>query len=1037
MSDFFADDPRRPGGPGGAGGPGRPGRPGGPGGGGPRGPRPGGGVATRQPRSRALLITGAVLVALFLLFSGLSTFWTERLWYRSIDFGGVFTTMILTRVVLFIVFGLLMALVVGANMYLAHRFRPVFRPASLEQTSLDRYREAITPMRKLLLVGVSLLLGAFAGASASGAWRDYLMWRNGGSFGENDPYFSRDIGWFVFDLPWWHYVVDFGMALAVVALVASALVHYLYGGIRLQGAIDKFSGAAAVQVSVLLGIFVLLKAVDYWLDRFDLLTDASGLQTGMTYTANNAVLPAKNILIGIAAICAVLFFVNVWRRTWMLPTVGTALLVISAILLGMVWPGLVQQLQVNPTEADKEEPYIQENIEATRTAFGVEDSEVEAYSAEPELEDQQLANDTINSPGIRLLDPQVVQQTFEQRQQVRGYYSVAPDGVLDVDNYEINGEERDLVLGVRELNQAGISEGSQNWANLHTVYTHGYGVIAAYGNQRPADNDAVLTGQEPAWAEIDIPPRGQLTELTEDGYQGRIYFGENSPTYSIVGKPSEGADDIELDLPGSGGEEQAEQTNTYDGEDGVGVGNLFHKLLYAVKFGEPNIVLSERVHDNSKILYDRDPARRVEKVAPWLTVDSDPFPAVVDGRVVWLLDGYTLSDRYPMSEKESFEEMTDDALADDNPFQTLPTDEINYVRNAVKATVDAYDGTVTLYEWDTEDPLLQAWKEAFPDTVTDRSEIPDGLMDHMRYPEDLFKVQRYQLGRYHVEDASDFYEANDAWEVPVDPNDQSSLQPPYRLSVPSPDEEDIFSLTSIYTPVNRENLAAFVSVDGEASKDNYGTIRIKRLPSTSQIPGPGQIANQIQSDQAVTQALLPYNRETNTQVVNGNLLTLPVGGGLLYVQPLYSVRTSGEGNFPVLRFVAVSFGDEVGVGRTLGEAVYDVLDLEGTPSDLDSATSPRPGAGDPAPEDGEGDQDGGQQATVESLLAEADEKFAEADQALQDGDTVAWATAIEEARALVSEAIELSGGGPTGAEDEEGGDGGDGAGDGGGGDGDG
>jgi hypothetical protein len=762
---------------------------------------------------------------------------------------------------------------------------------------------------------------------------------------------------------------------------------------------------------------VLAKAVDYWLDRYDLVHQGGALITGMTYTRDNAVLPAKNILAGIALICAVLFFVNVWRRTWTLPTVGLALLVVSAVLLGMIWPGVVQQFQVSPTEADKEEPYIAKNIDATRAAYDIEAAEVEAYDGEPDLPDRQLATAAIDSPGIRLVDPQVVQQTFEQRQQVRGYYTVAP--VLDVDNYAINGEERDVVLAVRELNQAGISSGSQNWANLHTVYTHGYGVIAAYGNQRPADNETVLTGQEPAWAEIDIPPRGQLTELTEGGYEPRIYFGENSPTYSIVGKPSEGSRDIELDLPGGDGNGTSDTTNTYDGADGVEVGSFFNKLLYAVKFGEPNLVLSGRVHENSKILYDRDPARRVEKVAPWLTVDGDPFPAVVDGRVVWLLDGYTVTDKYPLSQRESFEEMTDDSLNDAPGFQTLPTDEINYMRNAVKATVDAYSGEVTLYEWDEDDPILQAWTKAFPGTVEPREDIPDSLLEHMRYPEDMFKVQRYQLAQYHVTDAADFYEANDRWQVPTDPNNPTSLQPPYRLSVPSEDERDTFSLTSVYTPVNRENLAAFVSVDAEAAEDGYGTIRIKRLGSSSQIPGPGQIANQIQSDQAVTDVLLPYSRETNTRVVNGNLLTLPVGGGLLYVQPLYSLRTSGEGNFPVLRFIAVSFGEEVGVGRTLGEAIYDVLGLFGTPSDSPGGGGQTDGG---SGDGGEGESTGSVQEQIRDLLDAADQAFADADEAQRNGDLVEWARLMEEARSLIDEAIGLAA--ETQAESDDGSEGG-------------
>ena len=952
-------------------------------------------------RARALLITAGIIVVGFLALRGLSSFWTERMWFSSEGYATVFSRLVWTRIGLFVVCGTLMAVGVGVNMLLAFRLRPMFRPATAEQTSLDRYREVVTPIRGRLLLGVALLVGAFAGSSGAGQWRTFMLWRNGVPFDETDPFFHRDLGFYIFDLPWWHFVVGLTMAVAIVSLIAASFVHYLYGGIRLEASRDRISGAAAAQLSMLLGVFMVAKAADYWLDRFDVVTGSGGLIDGVTYTDDHALVPAKNILLGISVICALLLFLNVWRRTWMLPSVGMGLFVLSAILLGVIWPALVQQFQVDPTEADKEASYIAWNIEATRAAYDIADAEVEQYSGESQLDSRQLAQSAIDSPGIRLVDPQVVQQTFEQRQQVRGYYSVAP--ILDVDNYDIDGQERDVVLAVRELNQDGISSGSQNWANLHTVYTHGYGVVAAYGNQRPANNQTVLTGQEPAWAEIDIPPRGQLTDLTEDGYEGRIYFGENSPSYSIVGKKSEDAGDIELDLPGGDGT-GTDQTTTYDGADGVSVGGFFNKLLYAVRFGEPNLVLSERVHENSRILYHRDPALRVEKVAPWLTVDSDPFPAVVDGRVVWLLDGYTVTDRYPMSEKGSFDEMTDDSLANDSTFQTLPSDEINYIRNAIKATVDAYDGTVTLYAWDEEDPILRAWMGAFPGTVQPRSEIPEAVLEHLRYPEDMFKVQRYQLGAYHVLDAGDFYEANDRWEVPTDPNNPTSLQPPYRLSVPSSDAADMFSLTSVYTPVNRENLAAFVSVDADAVEDSYGTIRVKRLSSSSQIPGPGQIANQIQSDQAVTQALLPYTRETNTRVVNGNLLTLPVGGGLLYVQPLYSLRTSGEGNFPVLRFVAVSFGQEVGVGRTLGEAIYDVLNLPGIPSDS-PAGDPQPGNGDPSEPDDE--PTGSLQKRVQTLLNRADAKFEEADAALAEGDLGGYQDAVAEAHALVQQAIDL------------------------------
>ncbi len=712
-----------------------------------------------------------------------------------------------TRIGLFLVFGVVMGAVVGVNIFLAYRFRPLFRPASPEQTGLDRYRDAVTPIRTWLLLGVSVVIGLFAGASGMGQWRTYLLWRNAQSFGTKDAQFDKDIGFYVFHLPWQHYLVDFVMATTVIALIATAVVHYLYGGIRLQVSRDRLSGAAQVQISVLLGVFVLAKGVDYYLDRFDLVNESNRLFTGMNYTADNAVLPAKNILLGIALICAVLFFLNIWRRTWQLPVVGLALLAVSSVLLGMIWPAIVQQFQVKPSEADKEAPYIQDNIEATRAAYDLDDVEYSSYQATPTGD---LGTDalTAQTSKVPVIDPKLVRQTFEELQQGRAYYSVA--NVLDVDRYTLDNQETPLVLGVRELDTNEVADADQNWSNLHTVYTHGDGVIAAYANRTPDTEE----GNGIVWAEGIESGQSELGD-----YERRIYFGEKSPDYSVVGKSGDGASNVELSLPsdgGSEGEESDTTTTTYDGEGGVPIGGTFRQFMYAVKFGEPNFLLSGRVNGNSKVLYDREPVERVEKVAPWLTIDSDAYPAVVDGKVQWIVDGYTTTDRYPGSQRESFDAMIDDALQEDQGLQTLPTDEINYMRSAVKATVDAYDGTVTLYAWDESDPILKAWSSAFPDTVLPKSEIPEELMPHLRYPEDLFKVQRYQLAKYHVTEAGDFYQGNDRWEVPEDPNESSRFQPPYRLFIDEdsdPSTPSTWAMSSVFVPRDKGNLASFVSVE--------------------------------------------------------------------------------------------------------------------------------------------------------------------------------------------------------------------------------
>ena len=948
-------------------------------------------------RSRALVITAAVLVVGFFALTTFSTFFTDRMWFAAIEYPQVFSTLFWTRTGLFLVFAAVMALVVGLNMYLAYRWRPLFRPNSPEQTGLDRYREAVTPIRLWLLVGVSVLLGLFAGASAAGQWRQYLLWRNGTEFGSSDEYFNKDIGFYVFDLPWLHYLVDSAMAFVVVALLMAALVHYLFGGIRLQVTHDRLSGAAQAQLSVLLGLFVLAKAGDYWLDRYDLVHQAGRLITGITYTDDNAVLPAKNILAGIAIICAILFFLNVWRRTWMLPSMGLALLALSAVLLGMIWPGVVQQFQVDPTEADKEAPYIDANIKATRTAYDLEDVEISDFTSTVNVDDTSASAVETQTSTVPLVDPKLVAQTFEQQQQVRAYYSVSP--VLDVDRYEIEGEDRALVLGVRELDQGGILEGDRNWNNLHTVYTHGNGIIAAFANQRPSGNESEVAGIQ--WAEGQQANQNALTELYPDGYETRVYYGEESPDYSIVGKAGEDAPSVELDLGNAASDDEG-QTTTYDGDGGVDVGSFARQLMYAVRFGDPNFVLSERVNDNSKVLYYREPLERVQKLAPWLTLDEDPYPAVIDGRIVWIIDGYTTTDRYPLSQRESFDEMTDDSLDDGSQFGTLPTDEINYMRNAVKVTVDAYDGSVNLYEWDEEDPILKAWQNAFPGTVQDKDAIPDGVMEHIRYPEDLFKAQRYQFARYHVTDPGDFYQGNDRWEVPEDPEVSGQYQPPYRMFVNQPDGGgDAFSLTSVFVPRGKNNLAAFVSVNSDATTDDYGSMNVLQLPN-EQTPGPGLIKNTMTTAENVRNELLAF-QSGGSRPIYGNLLTLPVQDGLMYVQPVYATRELSNASFPELEFVIVSYGGDVGIGETLGEALADILGVD--PSEQPEDPEPEPGPGDdpePEPEQGNTAQQ------IRALLTEAQAAFDAAEAAFSEGNTVRWAKKMDEAKDLVDRAVALS-----------------------------
>ncbi len=972
--------------------------------------------ADRPPsrRSRALVITAIVLVLAFFGLTTFANFYTNVLWYRDIGFGGVYSRLLWTKIALFGIFGVLMAVVVAANMVIAFRVRPLFHPQSPEQSGLDRYRQAVTPIRTWLVIGVGVLLGLFAGTSGAGEWRNYMLWRHGVPFERNDAYFNKDIGFFVFDLPWYHFLTDFVMAMSVVALLAAAVVHYLYGGIRLQTPADRLSGAAQAQLSVLLGIFVLAKAVDYWLDRYDLAYQSGSLLTGITYTDDNAVLPAKAILMGIALICAVLFFLNVWRRTWLLPSMGLALLVLSAILLGLIWPGIVQQFQVKPSEADKEAPYIEKNIKATRAAYDIDTVEEYKFPTVGQTAAELDPDADPSVTSIPLVDPQLVRRAFEQNQQVRGYYSVAD--VLDVDHYNINGVDRALVLGVRELDQNRLSSDVQNWLNLHTVYTHGNDLIAAYANQRNGEDEALggsgtSNADKTQWAQGFQAGEDDLEQAVGE-YETRVYFGENSPDYSVVGKSSENASDVELDLQ-RGGETDTTKTS-YDGDGGVPVGSTFRQLLYAIKFGSTNFLLSGRVNENSEVIYNREPEDRVQKVAPWLTLDDDAYPAVVDGKIVWIVDGYTTTDRFPGSERESFKTMTDDSLQEQTGLRTLPTDEINYMRNSVKATVDAYDGTVTLYAWDDQDPILKAWSSAFPGTVKPKTDIPDALLEHLRYPEDMFKVQRYQFARYHVTDPNAWFQDNNRWDVPEDPNGAKSLQPPYRMFVAQPpglvpDDEDgneipadavaapegpIWSMTSTFVPYKRSNLAAYVSVDSDATSPTYGQMRVIDVIDEQQ-QGPGQVANAVRSDNDVADALAQFNR-SGSNVTYGNLLTVPVGDELMYVEPIYaSLSTASESTFPILRYVLVSYRGGVGIDTNLTNA------LEKARENADESDEPDDGSPSPSPTDEPtptSTPTGPVSDDVGGLLAQAQQEFVLADQALKDGDLSAYQEHIQNAR---------------------------------------
>ena len=928
-----------------------------------------------KARRGPLPIVIGVLVAIGVALVSVSGFYADWLWFKSVNFTSVWSTLLLTKIALFVVAGLITAALILFNIIIAYKRRPLYVPMTVEADNLERYRAQIEPIKRWVVLGVAVALFYFAGTSGSLLWSTWLLFKNSTPFGTTDPQFNMDISFFAFRLPFWQTLIAWAISTLVLSIISSSVVHYLYGGIRLQVREDRTTVAARVQLSVLLGGVVLLKAVAYWFDRYALALKESKLITGLTYTDVNAVLPAKAILAAIAVLCSLLFFANIVRRSWVLPAAGTALLVISSVLIAGIYPGAIQQFQVKPSESSKEAPYIQRNIDATRTAYGLDDVQIDDYQATLTASAGQLADDAATIANIRLMDPNVLSATFRQLQQIKPYYAF-PES-LDFDRYTIDGVKRDVVVAVRELNIDGNP--SRNWINDHLVYTHGFGFVAAYANARDADG-------KPSFAVGDLPPTKGLGD-----FEPRIYFGENVPDYSIIGGVKTDSP-VEFDYPDDASA-NGQKNYTYKGTGGVPVGSLINKLVFALKYQEQKLLLSSLINKDSKILFERNPRERVAKVAPWLTLDGDPYPAIIGGKVLWIIDGYTTSAGYPYSKQISLSSATNDALTANSSAVTAQRNQsVNYLRNSVKATVDAYDGTVTLYQWDEKDPVLATWSKAFPGTVTPKSKISKDLMSHIRYPEDMFRVQREILSSYHVQTAAAFYGGQDFWRVPRDPSTfgaNAGAQPPYYLTLQMPgDKKPEFALTTPFVPRGgRENLSAFAVVNSDAGP-NYGKIKVLQLPRSTNIAGPSQVASNFEAKPEVANSL-SLLRRGGSDVVLGNLLTLPVGGGLLYVQPVYVRATANSAAYPLLQKVLVSFGDQIGYGDTLKGALDQVFGgNSGTTSASGSTTTT-----------------GTTNNSLASALASAKQALADGQAALANGDFAAYGLAQDRLKSAIAAAI--------------------------------
>lgn len=928
----------------------------------------------RPRRRRRGLVIVAIIVVLIALAST-SRFYTDLLWFREVGLTSVLWKSLATQFGVGIAIGLLTAAFVWLNLALTARLAPTYRtPRTGPVNELDRYRDAITPFLRWVRLGVAAFIALTAGASAGTAWRTFLLWQNRVSFGETDPQFGKDIGFYVFELPFLDQTLDWIWFAIAAALFFSVIGHFFHGSIQPVFGLRGVAPGAMAHLSVLLGLLALTKAAQYWLGQYQLNFSPRGVVTGASYTDVHAQLPALKLLAIISIISALLFLVNIRFRLLLLPMAAVGIWILTAFLAGGVWPWAVQRFSVDPQELIRERPFIARNLEATRAAFDLADVEEQEFPATTTLSADEVRANTTLLQNVRLWDPGVLQLAYQQLQALRPYYNFED---VDIDRYDVNGTTRQVLLSARELSLDDLPENSRTWSNEHLQFTHGFGLVASLANSR-------TSAGQPSFLVKDVPGTSVAGAESLDAEQPRLYFGEGfePEEYSVVNSRQ-----AELDF-----ETQTEvERSSYDGEGGIPVGGLFRRLTFAIREGDPNLVLSSLITDRSRILIYRDVRDRVRRAAPFLSLDHDPYPAVIDGRVVWILDAYTSTRHYPYSER------FDASAILDHPEEGVLAGAVNYIRNSVKVVVDAHDGTMDFYIVDPDDPLIQTWQKAFPDLFT-AGEPSDALREHFRYPEDLFEMQSEVFLTYHMEDPDDFYSKTDTWGIPINPiaDEGATFQrspfvvPTYLLvQLPGETEAD-FVLTRPFTPRARNNMIAFMVA--RSDPEDYGEMLTLEFPRSIQVPGPIQVDNAINQDVEISQTLTLL-RQGGSNVDFGSLVILPIEESILYVQPLFvTAETVG---IPELKRVVVALGEEVAMEETFEEALATLFGL----------AEPAPEEPSEPPPDGEPEEPG----DLRALIEQAADLYDRAQAALADGDFETYGRLIERLGRVLAEAERAAG----------------------------
>ncbi|MEZ4637196.1 MAG: UPF0182 family protein [Caldilineaceae bacterium] len=937
---------------------------GGPGDGGRR-PGGGGGGGNEIPQGNLRALWWIIIPFLLLiLFNRSLGYYTDWLWYRSLDFASVFTTRITASIGLLVAGALIFWIFLALNVLLARRLEP----RGLDDTPISQIAEAvgvrITPV--ILLAGA--VFAFFMGSGLSTAWEELLLYFNQSNFNLTDPLFGNDVSFYVFTLPVWQIARNWLMTTLVITLLATALVS----GIGWRG----WYASAGVRAHLgALGALILgLIAWQYRLDSYQLLYSARGAVFGAGYTDVNAQLPAYNILIVVTLIAALLLLANIFfRQTWRVMLGVVVVWFGISVVAGNIYPGLVQQFQVEPNEFTLERPFIEDNIEFTRAAYALSEVETVNYRAVEEVSADAILSDPETIANIRVWDYRPLFLTYNQIQALRQYY-VFND--IDVDRYEIDGENRQVMLAARELLPEQLTDEAQTWVNRRLVYTHGYGVAISPVAELTRDG-------LPTFLVKDLPPTGVLENTTP-----QIYFGERTDEYVIVRTNTP-----EFDYPAEGGN----VFTSFAADTGIEIGNLLTRVAFALRFGDINILLNGDITPESRLLWQRNIAQRAQEVAPFLRFDGDPYIVLgEDGKLYWFQDAYTTSRLFPYSTP----------LEQNNPL--LPRWNLNYIRNTVKVVTDAYSGEMRFYVVDEEEPITAAYRQIFPELFSPFSELPEFLVRHVRYPTDMFSIQAEVFRTYHMVDSAEFYNREDLWAWPTEVFDNNTvLMEPYYVLMELPGEDTGLDFIQIlpFTPANRENMIAWLAAKSDPA--SYGEKIVYQFGKDTLFFGPKQVEARIDQDPIISQQLSLWNQQ-GSQVIRGNLLVIPIGNGLLYVEPLY--LQAANGRIPELRRVIVATADQVVMAQNLGLALAELFgqDIANEPvlSALfgDGGTLSLP---EDLPTNITGEQLG--QATLEELIVEANDRYQQAITAQQEGNWAEYGVQLEALQRVLDQLVEITG----------------------------